>query len=126
MDGLTIHEAAATTGWSARMLRYIEDIGLVSADRSGSGYRLYGPQQLQRLRTLRVLLTEFELELGDVGLAARLHRNPELRAAIDAWLAATAVRPRDVAPSDWLRFEQDKHSKLLALPHRENPIKESA
>jgi MerR family transcriptional regulator, copper efflux regulator len=122
MDGLTIHEAAATTGWSPRMLRYIEDIGLVSADRSGSGYRLYGPQQLQRLRTLRELLTDFDLELGDVGFAARLQRNPELRAAIDAWLAAPAVRPRDVAPSDWLRFEQDKHSKLLL----NTSIKESA
>jgi MerR family copper efflux transcriptional regulator len=127
MDGLTIQEAAATTGWSPRMLRYIEDIGLVSADRSGSGYRLYGPQQLQRLRTLRELLTEFELELGDVGFAARLHRDPELQAAIDSWLAARAVRPRDVAPNDWLQFEQDKHSKLLlALPNMESPIKESA
>ena len=116
MDGLTIQEAAATTGWSPRMLRYIEDIGLVAATRSGSGYRLYGPQQLQRLRTLRELLAEFDLDLGDVGFAARLQRDPELRTAIDAWLAATAVRPREVAPSDWLRFEQDKHSKLLAMP----------
>jgi MerR family transcriptional regulator, copper efflux regulator len=125
MDGLTIREAAATTGWSPRMLRYIEDIGLVAADRSSSGYRLYGPQQLQRLRTLRELLTEFELDLGDVGLAARLQRDPALGTAIDRWLAATAVRPREVAPSDWLRFEQDKHSKLLAeLPNP--PIKESA
>jgi MerR family copper efflux transcriptional regulator len=125
MDGLTIQEAAATTGWSPRMLRYIEDIGLVAADRSGSGYRLYGPQQLQRLRTLRELLTRFDLDLGDVGFAARLRTDPELSAAIDGWLAAPAVRPREVAPSDWLRFEQDKHSKLLAeLPN--TPIKESA
>ena len=29
MDGLTINEAAQTTGWSARMLRYIEASGLV-------------------------------------------------------------------------------------------------
>ena len=54
MDALTIHEAAQTTGWSPRMLRYIEDIGLIAANRSISGYRLYGPQQLQRLRTLRL------------------------------------------------------------------------
>jgi MerR family transcriptional regulator, copper efflux regulator len=121
MAGLTIHEAATTTGWSPRMLRYIEDIGLVAADRSDSGYRLYGPQQLQRLRTLRELLATFDLDLGDVGFAARMQRDAELRAAIDAWLAAPAVRPREVAPNDWLRFEQDKHSKLLATP-----IKESA
>ena len=29
MDALTIHEAAETTGWSPRMLRYIERVGLV-------------------------------------------------------------------------------------------------
>ena len=56
MDALTIHEAAETTGWSARMLRYIEQAGLVECARSAAGYRLYGPPQLQRLRTLRELL----------------------------------------------------------------------
>jgi len=56
---LTIHEAAATTGWSSRMLRYIEEAGLVVPRRSDSGYRLYGPAELQRLRTLRELLESF-------------------------------------------------------------------
>jgi DNA-binding transcriptional MerR regulator len=56
MDALTINEAAETTGWSPRMLRYVERVGLVEPARSGSGYRLYGPAELQRLRTLRVLL----------------------------------------------------------------------
>ena len=50
MQALTIHEAAETTGWSARMLRYIERSGLVAPARSASGYRLYGPAELQRLR----------------------------------------------------------------------------
>ena len=40
MDALTIHEAAETTGWSPRMLRYIERVGLIEPQRSGSGYRL--------------------------------------------------------------------------------------
>jgi MerR family transcriptional regulator, copper efflux regulator len=31
---LTINEAAETTGWSPRMLRYIESIGLVVPGRS--------------------------------------------------------------------------------------------
>lgn len=43
MDGLTINEAAETTGWSARMLRYIEREGLIAPRRSDAGYRLYGP-----------------------------------------------------------------------------------
>ena len=71
-DGLTIHEAAATTGWSPRMLRYIEEAGLVAPRRSSSGYRLYGPAELQRLRTLRELLEAFCIELSDVGFALRL------------------------------------------------------
>src|SRR3954465_10531178 len=85
MDALTINEAAATTGWSPRMLRYIERIGLLQSPRSKPGYRLYGPEGLQRLRTLRELLQGHELEVGDVGFALRLHRDPKLRDAVEAW-----------------------------------------
>jgi DNA-binding transcriptional MerR regulator len=111
---LTIHEAAETTGWSPRMLRYIERIGLLAMRRSESGYRLYGPEELQRLRTLRELLTRFEIGLTDVGFALRLRREPELGGAVDAWFEAEPRRPRDVAADEWLRWEQDKHQKLIA------------
>ena len=114
MDALTIHEAAETTGWSPRMLRYIERIGLVEAPRSASGYRLYGPAELQRLRTLRELLEAHDIGLSDIAFASRLRREPELRRAVEGWLEAEATRPAEVAPGDWLRFEQDKHQKLLA------------
>ena len=114
MDALTIHEAAETTGWSARMLRYVERVGLVEPERSQSGYRLYGPAELQRLRTLRELLDEHEIGLSDLAFAARLRREPQLREATGTWLEAEAERPADVPQSDWLRFEQIKHSKLLA------------
>jgi len=114
MDGLTIHEAAATSGWSARMLRYIEREGLIAPRRSQAGYRLYGPEELQRLRTLRVLLEERDLSLGDVGFALRLSRDPELEAAVAAWLEARPSRPENVPASEWLRFEQEKHQRLLA------------
>jgi DNA-binding transcriptional MerR regulator len=116
MDALTINEAAETTGWSPRMLRYVESIGLVEPERSASGYRLYGPEQLQRLRTLRELLSRFDIGLGDVGFALRLRRDPELRGAVEAWFEAEARRPEGVASSaDWLRWEQEKHQRLLAL-----------
>ena len=111
MDALTIHEAAETTGWSPRMLRYVERVGLVEPARSGAGYRLYGPAELQRLRTLRELLEEHELGLSDVAFALRLQRDAALRAAVDGWL----------------RFEQEKHEKLLAALARrtETPIPET-
>src|ERR1700720_870764 len=114
LDALTINQAAETTGWSARMLRYIERVGLVAPARSASGYRLYGPPELQRLRTLRELLERFDLDLGEVGFALRLDREPELRQGIQAWLLAQPVRPQHVSDSDWLRFEQDKHERLLS------------
>jgi MerR family transcriptional regulator, copper efflux regulator len=114
-EALTINEAAATTGWSARMLRYVERIGLVGATRSTAGYRLYGPAELQRLRTLRELLDRFEVGLAEVGFALRLRREPELKAAVDEWLAAEPARPEHVAAADWLRFEQEKHQRLLAV-----------
>ena len=62
------------------MLRYVERVGLVEPARSASGYRLYGPAELQRLRTLRELLAEHEIGLSDLAFALRLRREPELRA----------------------------------------------
>ena len=114
MDALTIHEAAETTGWSPRMLRYVERVGLVEPARSASGCRLYGPAELQRLRTLRELLDAHGIALSDLAFALRLRDEPDLRTATDAWFEAEAERPHDVAPDDWLRFEQEKHQRLLA------------
>ena len=115
MEGLTINEAARTTGWSPRMLRYVEQTGLVSPARSASGYRLYGPAQLQRLRTLKELLGRFDVGLSDVAFAARMATSPDLRDAVQNWLEAEARRPEEVGAEDWLRFEQEKHEKLLAV-----------
>jgi MerR family copper efflux transcriptional regulator len=117
MAGLTIQEAAATTGWSPRMLRYIERAGLLELGRSPSGYRLYGPEQLQRLRTLRELLARLNFGLAELGFALRLRRDPELRAAVNGWLDAAPERPAHVAPDDWLRWEQQKHQALIAAAH---------
>jgi MerR family copper efflux transcriptional regulator len=121
MEALTIHEAAQTTGWSPRMLRYIESIGLVEPARSGAGYRLYGAAELQRLRTLRELLERFELGLGEIGFALRLRRDADLRTAVERWLEAEPRRPEHVPAADWLRWEQDKHERLLAAARAAHP-----
>jgi DNA-binding transcriptional MerR regulator len=113
VDALTIHEAAETTGWSPRMLRYIESMGLIGSRRSAGGYRLYGPEELQRLRTLRELLARFDVGLAEMGFALRLRREDDLAAAVEAWFEAEASRPEDVSAADWLRFEQEKHQRLL-------------
>jgi MerR family transcriptional regulator, copper efflux regulator len=114
MHGLTINEAAQTTGWSPRMLRYVERAGLVTPGRSVAGYRLYGPGELQRLRTLKELLAKFGIGLSDVAFAARMETRPELREAVRAWLDEQPHRPEHIMAEDWLRFEQEKHQRLLA------------
>jgi DNA-binding transcriptional MerR regulator len=108
MEPLTVGRAAAETGWSARMLRYLEEQGLVRPQRSDRGYRLYGLSELNRLRSLRDLRQRFRLDPSDLAFALRLRREPELRRAVDGWFAAA-----DDSGS-WIDWEQRKHGRLLA------------
>jgi len=107
MDALHVGTAAAHTGWSARMLRYLEQSGLVVPSRTPAGYRLYGLRQLNQLRSLAELRSRFDLGIGDIAFAARLRREPELRAAVDGWLAG-------MDDTSWVEWEQRKHERLLA------------
>ena len=88
------------------MLRYVERTGLIVPARAPSGYRLYGLLELNQLRSLQELRRRFGVELTDVAFAARLRREPALRAAVETWLAGT-----EIAALDW---EQRKHERLLA------------
>jgi MerR family transcriptional regulator, copper efflux regulator len=105
---LTVGAAAAETGWSARMLRYLEQHGLVVPGRTRSGYRTYGLGELNRLRALRVLRERYAVDLAEIAFAARLRREPELRVAVDGWLAAAEDA------GSWIEWEQRKHERLLA------------
>src|SRR4051812_5068075 len=102
----TVGEAARQTGWSARMLRYLEQTGLVVSSRSAGGYRQYGLRELNQLRSLAALRSRFGLGIGDLAFAARLRREPELRAAVDGWLAG-------IDDASYLEWEQRKHERLL-------------
>ena len=115
MDALTIHEAAETTGWSPRMLRYIERMQLIEPRRSQAGYRLFGPGELQRLRTLRELLERFDCGLSDVAFAKRMREDEALRQELETWFETAPSRPEGVSTDDWLSWEQDKHQRLLGL-----------
>jgi DNA-binding transcriptional MerR regulator len=114
MDGLTIHQAAETTGWSPRMLRYLETVGLIEPPRNGAGYRIYGPGELQRLRTLRELLDRHGLGPSDLAFAKRLRAESDLEAEVAGWLETRPEKPEEVNPSEWLAYEQRKHQRLLA------------
>ena len=107
METLTIGTAAAGSGWSPRMLRYLERLGLIAPRRTSAGYRLYALRELNQLRSLAELRHTFGLEISDLVFAARLRREPELRQAVDGWL----VGADDLA---WVEWEQRKHERLLA------------
>jgi MerR family transcriptional regulator, copper efflux regulator len=109
MDGLTVGAAAQSTGWSARMLRYLEQARLIVPGRSSAGYRVYGLRELNQLRSLRRLRSRYGVELTDIAFAARMRNEPVLRGAVDSWLAGA-----DVGAADWVDWEQRKHERLLA------------
>jgi MerR family copper efflux transcriptional regulator len=108
MDSFTVGQAAKQSGWSPRMLRYVERMGLVVPRRTASGYRLYGLAELNQLRSLAELRRRFGLALDELAFAARLRREPELRTAVDGWLAGAEE------PAAWVEWEQRKHERLLA------------
>jgi MerR family transcriptional regulator, copper efflux regulator len=107
MDGSQVSAAAARTGWSPRMLRYLERVGLVVPARTDAGYRRYGLRELNQLTSLAELRRRFRVDIAEMAFAARLRREPELRRAVDAWLAGAD----DLA---WVEWEQRKHERLLA------------
>ena len=88
------------------MLRYLERAGLVVPRRTASGYRVYGLLELNQLRSLKELRRRFGVELKELAFVVRLRKEPELRAAVETWLAGTGL-----AALDW---EQRKHERLLA------------
>src|SRR5882757_4254217 len=88
MQTLTIQQAAEVTGWSQRMLRYLEQAGLVAALRSPGGHRLYGPRQIERLQRLRDLLAEHDLGITDIAFELRMRTDTQLARAVDDWFGA--------------------------------------
>jgi MerR family copper efflux transcriptional regulator len=105
VDEMRVSEAAGRSGWSPRMLRYLERTGLLVPRRSPSGYRLYGLRELNQLRSLAELRRRFRVDISDLAFAARLRREPDLRAAVDTWFAGN---------ENALEWEQRKHERLLA------------
>ena len=69
-----VGELAKATGVSVRTLHHYEQIGLMkAAGRTAAGHRLYGDEQVRRLRHIRSLVS-IGLPLGDI---ANLLRRPD-------------------------------------------------
>jgi DNA-binding transcriptional MerR regulator len=99
------------------MLRYLEQAGLVVPRRTAAGYRQYGLRELNQLRTLADLRARFDIQISDLVFAARLRREPELRRAVDGWLAGAdeLAWVAAGASSEWVEWEQRKHERLLEV-----------
>jgi MerR family copper efflux transcriptional regulator len=91
------------------MLRYLERLGLVVPERTTAGYRLYGLRELNQLRSLAELRARFGVALDEVAFAMRLRREPQLRAALETWLAGSGAAETPA----WVEWEQRKHERLL-------------
>jgi MerR family copper efflux transcriptional regulator len=106
VEALGIGEAAARTGWSPRMLRYLERVGLVVPPRTSSRYRRYGLLELNQLRSLNELRRRFGVGIDDLAFMIRVQQEPVLQSAVQTWLAGAHL-----SALDW---EQRKHERLLA------------
>jgi adenosylhomocysteinase len=96
MASMTMQQAAAATGWSPRMLRYLEQAGLVAALRTPGGHRHYGPRQIERLQRLRELIDGHDLGISDIAFELRMRTDAQLARAVDEWfgpLHRTAAPP---------------------------------
>lgn len=61
----TVHELAALSGCTVRALHHYDELGLVRARRAANGYRLYGPDEVDRLQQV-LLYREADMTLADI------------------------------------------------------------
>lgn len=63
--GISVSEAAKLLGIAGSRLRYYERKGLVKPHRTASGYRLYSPEDIERLRTI-LLMRKFDMSIQEI------------------------------------------------------------
>jgi len=85
---LRINEVAAEVGLTTRSIRYYEEIGLLAPARSGGDYRLYEPEDIERLRFIKGLRDDAGFSLSEIGQlledeAARLRNKARYKATDD-------------------------------------------
>jgi MerR family redox-sensitive transcriptional activator SoxR len=94
MELLAIGEVSARSGMAASALRYYEDQGLISSERTPGGARRYPRSVLRRLAVIRAA--------RNVGLSL-----PEIRTALD-----TLPPGRPPTATDWARLSQGWRDRL--------------
>jgi len=108
MKPMTMQQAAEATGWSQRMLRYIEQSGLVATQRTPGGHRLYGPRQIDRLRSLRQLIDEHGIGLAEIAFELRMRTEAELYRAVEEWFGPVHRGPASPEASRFRRMAAER------------------
>jgi MerR family transcriptional regulator, repressor of the yfmOP operon len=85
---MRIQEVAAEVGLTTRSIRYYEEMGLLAPARSGGDYRLYEPEDVERLRFIKGLRDDAGFSLSEIGQlledeAARLRNKARYKATVD-------------------------------------------
>src|SRR6195952_1913747 len=125
MAGMSIQQAAETTGWSPRMLRYLERSGLAKPLRTSGGHRTYGPRQLQRLRNLKTLVEQFQIGPSDVAFELPTRPHPALAHALDEWFGAVHRVAAPPSASFYRRMADEMDpTPRPAHPNPDHPLAE--
>jgi adenosylhomocysteinase len=119
MKPMTMQQAAEATGWSQRMLRYIEQAGLVTTQRTPGGHRLYGSRQIDRLRSLRRLVDDHGIGLAEIAFELRMRTEFELYRAVDDWFGPVHRGPASPEASRFRRMAAERLAENADIDHHE-------
>lgn len=115
---MRIGDLAADTGVSVRSLRYYEEQGLLTADRTPSGQRTYGPAAAERVRLVQ--------QLFGAGLPSRTI--VQLLPCVDAGVATpeslallVAGRDRITAQLAELEAARDRLDEVIRISEHPTP-----
>ena len=113
---LTIGALAQRAGLGAETLRYYERLGLLSpAQRTGSGYRLYGDDALERLDFIR-RAQALGFSLAQIGELLALHARPEADMGAVRAVAKARLAEIDAKMDDLQRMRAGLQALLSACP----------
>ena len=69
-----ISVAARMVGVHVQTLRYYERVGIILPSRSGGRTRLYSPREIERLRTIKSLISDLGVNLAGAEVVLKLMR----------------------------------------------------
>jgi DNA-binding transcriptional MerR regulator len=118
---LRIAEVADEVGLTPRAIRYYEELGLLApAARSDGAYRLYDPDDIERLRLIKGLRDDAGFSLADIGRmvedeAARVRDRARFRATSDPHEQERLLRLAVERAERQLAMLEDKATRLAGM-----------